>query len=41
MFELNVTPRHKHPGTRRAAVAYAAITVLSLGLWIGALSVIG
>lgn len=37
MFDVNHTPRHKHPGTRRAALAYGVVALVSVALWCAAL----
>jgi hypothetical protein len=41
MFHTGSDIRHKHPGTRRAAVAIAVILVLSVAAWLGVGAILG
>lgn len=40
MIDWDAPTRHKHPGTRRAFAAYAAIAGFSLMVWIGATAIL-
>lgn len=41
MFHTGPEVRHKHPDTRRAAVAIPVVLVLSLIAWLGLAAVLG
>jgi hypothetical protein len=40
MIDWDAPTRHKHPGTRRALAAYAAMAGLSVLIWIAAVAIL-
>ncbi|WP_395945378.1 hypothetical protein [Brevundimonas sp.] len=41
MFHTRSAIRHRHPGTRRAAVAFPVILGLSVMIWLGLAVILG